>query len=150
MFGYVPEQVVGYTCSILQGAETEQDHINALMNNVNVSTRMLVFIPYHCFISTITIAEESPLLFEDHELHQRQSEVQELDSDISAVRGRSRLSLPRRPRANRRSLFHVSTVEHRSYFSRHSCHLGLHYRGGDARTSTQSPPSQSLQRFITR
>eukprot|EP01036_Dinobryon_divergens_P026503 gene26503-35166_t len=35
LFGYVPEQVVGYTCFILQGAETEQDHINALMNNVN-------------------------------------------------------------------------------------------------------------------
>ena len=37
LFGYVPEQVVGYTCSVLQGAETEQDQINALMSNVNVS-----------------------------------------------------------------------------------------------------------------
>mmetsp|Transcript_11433 Transcript_11433/g.15740 ORF Transcript_11433/g.15740 Transcript_11433/m.15740 type:complete len:896 (+) Transcript_11433:59-2746(+) len=35
LFGYIPEQVIGYTCSILQGSETELDRLNSLMNNVD-------------------------------------------------------------------------------------------------------------------
>ena len=80
LFGYVPEQVVGYTCSILQGAETEQDQINALMSNVNVSMALPHLSRFFHVSSTaepnlilfclVIFTEESALLLEDYELHE--------------------------------------------------------------------------------
>lgn len=35
LFGYIPQQVVGFTCSILQGKETEKDKLDDLMKYVH-------------------------------------------------------------------------------------------------------------------
>lgn len=119
LFGYVPEQVIGYTCSILQGAETEQDKLNALMNNISVSF-ITFFLFTFLFIMHFFVAESS-LFSYCYELHDRQAKVQELDSNLSAVCGRPRVPLSGCTGADCGPVFHVPPAQHCCRVGRRRC-----------------------------